>query len=152
MDSKKKSIWKVIMNFPLVPLIEVVAIAIVGSLLSEFVLKRVFIPFEIGPNAPVVGFLAAYALTAGTVIAAIFYMKLVRPYRPMLKTMWTNVSGNNIKMAFIGLLIGFGTNTLAVAAAVLNNNIVLRYTGGSIILFVLFFFAVLIQASNEEII
>ena len=150
-ESKKKAVWKKIVNFPLVPILEVLAIGIVGSLLSQYVLYRVFIPFENEENAAVVEFLATYALTGGIVIISLLYMWLIRSYKPMLEFMWTRLKGNNLKMAFIGLLAGFGMNTLAVGAAVLNNNIVLRYTGGSIALFVLFFLAVLIQASNEEI-
>ena len=78
-------------------------------------------------------------------------MWVVKPHRPMLKTMGTSISGNNIKMAFIGLVVGLVMNGSAILVAALHKDVKLHFAGGSLLLFILFFIAVLFQASNEEI-
>lgn len=146
----KKPIWQKILDFPLVPLIEIAIIGIIGNFLGRGV-SNLFRPFANEQNIDSISFLAAYFSTAGTVIAQLIYMWVVKPHRPMLKTMGTSISGNNIKMAFIGLVVGFAMNGSAILAAALHGDVKLHFAGGSLLLFILFLIAVLFQASNEEI-
>lgn len=150
LEKVKKPIWQKILDFPLVPIVEILLLLVLGKYVGTFI-ANLFRFFANEQNIDSVRFLAGQFATAGVVIVQILYMWLVKPHRPMLKTLGRKIPGNNMKLAIIGLLVGLLMNVSAIMVALVNKNVSFHIGGGSIIMFILFFIAIIFQASNEEI-
>lgn len=93
-----------------------------------------------------------YAMFAGIMVGFLLALLIVKPWRPYLKAFGTGPSGNRVGMLLLGLLIGFVTNGICVAGAVLAGNIQLEFTQFSVVGLMVFFIFILIQASTEELV
>lgn len=80
------------------------------------------------------------------------YLALTRKNRPILQTLWRKPSGNTVRNLLIGLLIGFGMNSLCILAAWLHGDIRLSYVSFQPLGLPYVFAAVFIQSSAEELI
>lgn len=97
-------------------------------------------------------FLGMYLSTLGAWIAFLLFVLLFKRNRPMLKTLKSNRSLNNLKGILLGLLLGFGTNGFCILMSVLSGHIKLSYNGFDWKLLIAFFVCVFIQSSSEEVV
>jgi len=71
---------------------------------------------------------------------------------PMLKTLWTDLSGNSFRMSLFGALLGFGINGLCILCSVLNHDLSLYFSDFNILVFLFLLLMVFIQSAAEEIV
>lgn len=75
----------------------------------------------------------------------------IRPSdRPMLKSLWRGLKGNNLKMLLVGLGIGLGMNLFCAAVAMLNGDIAIYFDSFKPLPFFVLFVFVFIQSAAEE--
>ncbi|MDO4849495.1 MAG: CPBP family intramembrane metalloprotease [Coriobacteriia bacterium] len=92
-----------------------------------------------------------YALFAGLLLSFLLLLRIVRPWRPYLRALGTEPTGNRPHMLVIGLVVGFAMNAVCVLGAILAGSVQLEFTQFSIVGFLAFLIIILIQASTEEV-
>ena len=145
-EEKSKKSWT---DFFLVPLVLVFLLMLGGSVVGELLclLRRVFLP-EVTPFWEIFDM---YFTFTGIWIVTLLYLVLTKKNKPILKALGTKMKGNNIKLLFLGFLIGFGTNAICILAAWLHGDIYLYYDSFPVIKMLALFIVVFIQSSAEEL-
>ena len=147
--SKAQTVIKKVFSLPLLWL-AVVAMMIAGQSIGSFAyLILDLFPALQESGAWVTGISYAYFL--GIWIVVLLVLAVIPKNRPIFGALGGKVRGNTWKYLGVGLAIGFGTNALCAAAAILHGDIHLRFDSFRPMSFVLIFAAVFIQSSAEEV-
>ena len=92
-----------------------------------------------------------YLMSIGTWIAFILAIVIPKSRRWMIEKLWTKASGNNVRFLIVGLLLGFGMNSICALLAYLNKDIAIYYDRFNIAYVLIIFLCVFIQSSSEEL-
>lgn len=154
--------------FP-IAMIEAFLLLMLGSLIGLAINNRLGLNFEITPElldqlvsgevqlseiTSLPAYLACasnYTTFIGIWIAIPLAMLLPPSNRPMLKKFLFAREGNTVGRALLGLLAGFGINTICVVISILLGNIELRFDHFEPLPLLILFASVLVQSGAEEI-
>lgn len=147
-EEKKNKIWKCKLSERVFGLYLLSFLFIlVGQLLGSFLQ---FIPFMVSTDVAITA--TMYFIFIGIWIFTLVYIRFTKKNRPILKAIGKGAAGNNWKNLLMGLVIGFGLNSICVLAAWLNNDISLYYDSFQPVSLVIIFIAVFVQSSAEELV
>lgn len=93
-----------------------------------------------------------YFFTIGTWIAFLAIILIFKYNRPILKALTPQAKGNNIKMALLGMLVGFAMNAGCIVMAWLHKDVYFSFNTFQPLLLLGMFAAVWIQSSSEELV
>lgn len=151
--SAPSGVWTVIKKIFALPLLWIAAAAllIVGQSVGSFT----YLIFDLFPaleesDAWMTG--ASYVYFIGIWVVVLLVLAIIPKNRPILGALGNKVRGNTWRIFALGLAIGFGTNALCAAAALLNGDIHLRFDSFRPVSFVLILIAVFVQSSAEEVV
>ena len=96
--------------------------------------------------------LFSYVLFVGIWMLALGCLAVSRSGRTIIKSLWSGLKGNTVKMLLVGLAIGLGMNLVCAFIAILNGDIALYYDSFKPGSFVIIFVFVFIQSAAEEFI
>lgn len=147
-EEKKKKIWKRKLSERVFGLYLLSIILIfLGQFLGAFLQ---FLPFMVSTDVAITA--TMYFMFIGIWILTLLYIRFTKKNRPILKAIGKGASGNNPKNLLLGIVIGFGLNSICVLAAWLHNDISLYYDSFQPVSLVIIFIAVFVQSSAEELV
>ena len=127
-----------------------IILVLVGQIVGAILFKAVLARF-IDTNNPVIATSMLYLEPIGVWIVGLLWMLVFKHRRPILRALFTEPKGNNLKMLGLGLLIGFGINFGCAVVAVINKDIHISFNSFNPLSFLYLLFCVFIQSSSEEI-
>lgn len=86
-----------------------------------------------------------------TALVCVIWLLIIKNNRPILKTLGTMPSGNNVRFLLIGLAVGGVMNLICAAAAMLNGDVFLYFSSADIMAALFVFLGVFVQSSTEEL-
>lgn len=113
-----------------------------GSLLN-------LLPFDYSRGE--IGMFFSYFIFIGIWAVALLWIGLTKKNRPILRALWTEPKGNNVRGLLIGFGLGFLLNGICILAAWLHGDIKLYFDSFRPGWLLLIFGAVFIQSSAEEL-
>lgn len=123
----------------------------IGSLLTSLVfygLLQIWPSLQDSP-AWITGI--SYVYFIGIWLLTLLILFVFPKNRPILKELWIQSPGNNGKLLFFGLFLGFAFNGICVLVAWLNKDISLTYDSFHPLSFFVLFLTVFVQSSAEEL-
>ena len=130
-------------------------IATLGSvpmlIVEHFIPAEKFFSFATD-NADAAAFMMMYFDFIGIWLFVFLFVLLFKKNRPMMDAVKANKSGNSLRGALIGLLLGFGTNGLCILISCILGDISLEFYGFEPLPFIVFFICVFIQSAAEELV
>ncbi len=137
-------------DFFIIPLLIALVLFEVGALIAGNVLSLILYNVVDSQDFDYFYFLTNYLMFTGVWLIFLLYF-LIKSNRPLYGAIWKKCKGNTLKNLGLGLLIGFGTNSLCILIAALHKDIHLYFEGANIIKLLVLFIAVFIQSSAEEL-
>ena len=122
-----------------------------GSLLTSLVFYGLLLIWPSLQDSPAWITGISYIYFIGIWILTLLILWIFKKNRPILKEIWIKSPGNNGRLLFFGLFLGFALNGICVLAAWLNKDISLTYDSFHPVSFLLLFLAVFVQSSAEEL-
>ncbi|SFB71086.1 CPBP family intramembrane glutamic endopeptidase [Butyrivibrio sp. YAB3001] len=156
--NEKKSIFKMIhadtfhwTDSAIISLLLSAVLMILGQGLGELL---VILPFRnqvLNDETGYLLILVEYLYFIGMWLLILLYCFIVKKNRPILSALWTKPSGNNVKFLLLGILLGFGTNSICAVAALLHKDIGIYFNSFDLLKLISLFLAVFVQSSAEEL-
>ncbi len=150
--SINQPLWKRILILFACSILSYFVFIVLGQALGYFVTTTLGSSLILNDTTGVLAESFVYFIFIGIWIITILALFLIKPFRPILKTLGKSFRGNNWKMLLFGILLGLGMNSLCAFAAMLNKDIHVTFSQFHILPLLFIFFCVFIQSSAEELV